>query len=208
MPKRLYLIGGSSASGKTTTARMLRAELRTGWLQADTIWKAIAATQPEGSSIRIALEVDEAIRQGTQSPEQLLNQHVWASAAICPALKAAIFFELRTTYDTLVVDGAWLLPSWMATLRFDDLEVDVRSVILNEPDGLEVKRAMLARSGVEATLPRQRLGGLVSSMYGDWLRDEAAAHGVPVVEARPRETLLARVKVALGVEAADGGPPP
>ena len=43
----------------------------------------------------------------------------------------------------------------------------------------------------------------MAALYGDWLRDEAVTHGLPVVAARPRETLLARVAGALGAELAD-----
>jgi hypothetical protein len=33
--------------------------------------------------------------------------------------------------------------------------------------------------------------------YGNWLRDGALAHGLPVVEARPRNTLVDRIMQAI-----------
>jgi hypothetical protein len=35
--------------------------------------------------------------------------------------------------------------------------------------------------------------------YGNWLAEEAARLGVAVVDARPRETLVARLRSALGL---------
>ncbi len=220
--KRLYLIGGASAAGKTTRARSLARELDAGWLQADTIWRALQPILPEGSPERDALGIDEAIRQGKKSPEELVRQHVAASAVVCRALAPAIAFEMRTTYDTLVVDGSWLDPAWISALAFAQESVDgevrglasfdpgepveVRGVVIHEADADEVKRAMRMRWSAIAgplpqTLPRQRLGAQVAWRYGNWLRDEALAHRIPVIGARPRESLRGRLRAALGLEA-------
>lgn len=133
------------------------------------------------------------------TPEALTRQHIAAGEVVCRGLEAAILFELRTAHDTLVVDGAWLLPAWVAGLRVPDVEVQVHAAIIHEPDAAEVKRAMRARTPAPATLPHQRTNAAVSALYGDWLRAEALAHNLPVVAARPRETLQARVAAALGI---------
>lgn len=204
-PKRLYLIGGASGAGKTTRARSLARELGAGWLQADTIWKAAHAVLPEGSPERGLLEVDEAIRQGKKSPEELMRQHVAGSEVVCRGLGPAIQFELLNASDTLVVDGAWLLPAWIAALRFEHVEPQIRPVFLYEAEEVEAERAMRERwsrvaGPLAETLPRQRLGARVSWLYGNWLRDEALAHGLPVIPARPREDLRRRVRAALGLD--------
>jgi 2-phosphoglycerate kinase len=204
--KRLYLIGGSSGAGKTTAAARLARTTGWRWVQADTVWRALAAVLPPESPEGRALQVDEAIREGTKTAEALVEQHIAASEVVCRAMTAAIFFELRTTCDALIVDGSWLLPAWMAGLAFPGLSVEVRPVLIHEPDQLEVKAAMRARSPFPATLPRQELGARVSALYGDWLRHEAADRGIPVVAARPRESLAERVAAALGPGPAGDAP--
>ncbi|MGH2608045.1 MAG: AAA family ATPase [Tepidiformaceae bacterium] len=218
--KHVYLISGAAGAGKTTVAGALAHDLGAGWLQADTIWRALQGVLQPGSSERDALDVDEAIRGGEKPVDAIVTQHIAASRIVCRGLERAIAFELRATYDTLVVDGAWLDPAWMASLRFlrdesdgqvrslasfdPDVEVDARCVVIHEPAAGEVKRAMRQRwstiSGqVRATLPRERLGAEVSWLYGNWLRDEAAEHGLPIITARPRETLHERSRTALDI---------
>ena len=203
--KRLYLIGGASGTGKTTRARSLASELGAAWLQADSIWKAAHAVLPEGSAEREYLEVDDAIRKGEKSPEDLVCQHAAGSAVVCRALQPAIEFELLSAADTLVVDGAWLLPAWIASLRFERIEPETHAVLIHERDEAETKGAMRERwsrvaGPLPETLPRQRLGARVSWLYGNWLRDQALAHSIPVLDARPRESLRRRLLESLGIE--------
>jgi hypothetical protein len=94
----------------------------------------------------------------------------------------------------------------MASLRFEDVATETRGVLLHEPDADEVKRAMRTRWSAVAgplpeTLPRQRTGAQVSWLYGSFLHDQALAHNIPIVPARPRETLRRRVREALGIGA-------
>ncbi len=192
--RRLFFIGGATAAGKTTTARALSRELGAGWLQVDTVWLALKAAFPEGSPERTLLSLDEHARLESTTADELCAQHIAASRFICDALPAAIDHQ-RSTHRTLVVDGAWLVPAFVADIKRSDSAAD--GVFIHEPEAAEVKQAMKTRRGVSTTLPWQRRGAAAWWRYGEWLAAEARSAGLPIVAARPRETLQERVRAAL-----------
>lgn len=57
---------------------------------------------------------------------------------------------------------------------------------------------MKTRRGVSTSLPWQRRGAAAWWRYGEWLAAEGRREGVPIVAARPRDTLQQRVQAALG----------
>ena len=194
--KQLLLIGGSAGAGKTTASRSLAKQLGAGWLQADTVWIAMQEALPHDSARYRQLRIDERITQSSDPVELLVAAHVQASRLVCAALPRVLQFELQT-HETLIADGAWLLPEFLAGLRLDD--VDVRCAILHEPEPAEVRAAMDSRRGMKMVAPWHERSAGASWAYGQWLAGEAARHHVPVVEARPRASLLERVSDALRV---------
>jgi 2-phosphoglycerate kinase len=192
----LIFIGGATAAGKTTTAKALAAELGAGWLQVDIIWLAVKAAFPEGSAERNLLALDELGVLLSTPPEVLAARHKLASAFICGTLDAPIAHTLHH-HRVVVVDGAWLLPEWVAA--FASPGVTVRGVFIHEAEAREITLAMKQRKGVTETLPFQKANAAAAWIRGNALAEEARRVGLPVVEARPRATLLARVRGAVGV---------
>ena len=197
MSSRLLLIGGSSGAGKTTIAGELARELPAGWLQVDTIWIALRAAAQLGTPEYAAFDIDRRIKTGEESAEALVDAHATACELVCRALSDVLSFELRA-HRTLVADGAWLTPAFMASYRPSG--VDVSAVVIHEPEPAEVLRAMRGRSAFPSTMPWQRRGAEVSWRLGNVLAARAREFDVPVVSARPRAELLASVKNALGLE--------
>ena len=68
----------------------------------------------------------------------------------------------------------------------------VRALFLDEEDDAQIARNYLAREGSE-----QRGRARASFRYGEWLRYEATRLGLPVVAARPWDTVLERCIAAL-----------
>jgi hypothetical protein len=71
----------------------------------------------------------------------------------------------------------------------------VRAVFLHEPDEVQLIANYQLRepaSGMQITRAQ------VSVLKGAWLRQEAEKYGVPVVAARPWETVFERVVEAVG----------
>jgi 2-phosphoglycerate kinase len=195
--RRLYLVGGSAGAGKTTTCRLLAHELEAGWLQIDTVWLALEDAFPPGSDEHTLLSIDERIRKQQGSVEDLVEQQVRAAAFVCKALRRALMFELEA-HRTVVADGAWLLPAYMAGLELENTAV--AGAILHEPDRDEVKAAMASRrTKARMVAPWHDLSATVSWQFGNRMAQEAAPLGIPVVAARPRDTLVSRLKLALAL---------
>lgn len=196
MNPRLLLIGGSSGAGKTTVARRLATSLGAGWLQVDTIWIALRAAAQPGTPEHAAFDIDRRIKSGEEPADMLVAAHLLACELVCRTLPDVLAFELRT-HRTVVADGAWLTPPFMASFRPE--QVDVSAVVIHEPEQAEVLRAMRTRSPFPSTMPWQRRGAEVSWRLGDRLASQARELGVPVVPARPRSELLERASAVLGV---------
>jgi 2-phosphoglycerate kinase len=195
--RRLFLVAGSAGSGKSTVAKALADELDAGWLQLDSIWLAMKVAAGEGSPTRDVLDIDRRMRREEEADEDVLAAHVAASCEVCRALPTVLELELEA-HERLVVDGAWLLPSFVTELELPDAEV--RAVYVIHRTEADVEAALIPRRGGLPIQARHRLMNRRIFQYGAWLADEACAHHLPVVDALPFESLLDRAHAALGRE--------
>ncbi len=94
----------------------------------------------------------------------------------------------------VVLEGDWVLPALATRESFAGIPAAgrVRGLILYE-DEEQIARNYLAREG-EPQADRARW----SWNHSEWLRQEAARHGVPTLPARPWETVLSRALALLG----------
>jgi 2-phosphoglycerate kinase len=192
----LLLVSGSAGSGKSTVARSLASQLGAGWLQLDTVWVALKAAAGPGTPAYDELAIDQRMADENDSDEAILAAHVAAAETICRVLPEVFAFELAT-HDVLVVDGAWLMPSFVAGLALDD--TDVAAIYLQHSSPDAVATALAPRlAGRERQARHVRMDRRIWQ-YGDWLAGEARRHGFPVLDPLPFETLDARVVYALGV---------
>ena len=194
MTRRLFLVAGSAGSGKSTLAKALARELDAGWLQLDSIWLAMKVAAGEGTPARDILDIDRRMRREDEADDDVLAAHVAASGEVCGALPAVLRLEFEA-HERLVVDGAWLLPSFVTGLELPDTEV--RAVYVVQRTEADVEAALIPRRGGLPLENRHRLMNRRIFQYGAWLADEARAHDLPVVEALPFESLLNRARAAL-----------
>jgi 2-phosphoglycerate kinase len=96
-------------------------------LQLDSIWLAMKVAAGEGTPARDVLDIDRRMRREDEADDNVLAAHVAASGAVCRALPTVLGLELQA-HERLVVDGAWLLPSFVTELEL--LDTDVRAVYL------------------------------------------------------------------------------
>ncbi len=192
--RRLFLVAGSAGSGKSTLAKALAHELEAGWLQLDSIWLAMKVAAGEGTPAQEVLDIDRRMRLEDEPDEDVLAARVAASGEVCRALPTVLGLELEA-HERLVVDGAWLLPSFVMELELPDTEV--RAVYVVQRTEADVQAALIPRRGGLPLEDRHRLMNRRIFQYGAWLADQARAHGLPVVEALPFESLLDRAQAAL-----------
>ena len=193
MTRRLFLVAGSAGSGKSTLAKALAHELDAGWLQLDSIWLAMKVAAG-GTPAQDILDIDRRMRREDEADDDVLAAHVAASDEVCRALPTVLGLELEA-HEQLVVDGAWLLPSFVTELELPD--TDVRAVYVVQRTEADVEAALIPRRGGLPLEDRHRLMNRRIFQYGVWLAGEARAHDLPVVEALPFESLLDRVRAAL-----------
>ena len=192
--RRLFLVAGSAGSGKSTLAKALAHELAAGWLQLDSIWLAMKIAAGEGTPARDVLDIDRRMRLEDEADGDVLAAHVAASGEVCRALPTVLGLEFEA-HERLVVDGAWLLPSFVTELELPDTAV--RAVYVVQRTEADVEAALIARRGGLPLEDRHRVMNRRIFQYGAWLANEARAQDLPIVEALPFESLLDRAQAAL-----------
>ena len=109
----------AAGSGKSRLAKALARELDAGWLQLDSIWLAMKVAAGEGTAMRDILDIDRRMRREDEADDEVLAAHVAASGEVCRALPAVLRLELEA-HERLLVDGAWLLPSFVTALELPE----------------------------------------------------------------------------------------
>ena len=193
MTRRLFLVAGSAGSGKSTLAKALAHELDAGWLQLDSIWLAMKVAAGEGTPARMSSTSTAACAGRTRRRRRVGRPCRRVGRGVsCVADGARARAQ---AHERLVVDGAWLLPSFVMELELPDTEV--RAVYVVQRTEADVEAALIPRRGGLLLEDRHRLMNRRIFQYGAWLAHEARTHDLPVVEALPFESLLDRARAAL-----------
>ncbi len=134
------------------------------------------------------------------APEQLsvaetVRHLLEQGEAMMPGLEGVIANHLETS-TPLVLEGDFLLPRLAAQASFSGLASGgrVRGVVLHEPDEQQFVANYLSREPESGPQVRR---AHVSWLHGLRLREEAEKHGLPVVLARPWDTVLERLIAAV-----------
>lgn len=194
MPEwRVLLLGGTTASGKSTTGRLLSRALGIRCLSADSVWRAVLAlTTAETHPLMHQWPRPEVV---PDDPEHLLKVHIGEAETMTPALEAFINWEMKEG-NRFIFQGAWITPELAA--RRCEASDEVRAVFIDEAEESDIMSSMLERSKRSEPDARQLIVARVGWLYGNWLREGAQKHGIPIVPARPRETLVDRIIAAAG----------
>ena len=200
----VLLLGGNSASGKSTAAREIERREPVSWFDADAMFIGLlAATTPEQFPDVHLFSNTDAMRvapTGTLFPRFL---------AACEIVSRAISITARhhmTSDHPAVIEATWITPS-MADFALRLHGPRLRSVFVCDTSSGHITRGMRFRWAMQPDRhppygARQLLVD-VARDHGRWLRAECARVGIPVVNARPRDTLVDRI-----LAAADGGARP
>jgi 2-phosphoglycerate kinase len=194
---QLLLLGGAAASGKSTSGTEVARRSGAWCVSGDSIWNALKAVTSREShpAFHYFEPTEEEWRRG---PDYLCDRHLECARALTPALDAFIDRELKEGHR-LLLEAAWITPE-MAARRCAE-PPDTRAVFIHEPLEAEVLASMVQRQRRTSPSERQLRLSAMAWRYGNWLRDGAQQHSLPVVDARPRDTLVDRIIAATAKEA-------
>jgi 2-phosphoglycerate kinase len=188
---RHYLLGGAAGAGKSTSGNEVALALGVACVSADSVWYGLQAVTSREShpAFHYFEPTEEEWRQG---PDFLCGRHIECAHALTPALTAFLDREQKEGH-ALLFEGAWITPDFAA-------QRGAPAVFIHEADESEVLASMVARSGRDTPSERQLRLSAMAWRYGNWLRDGARSHGLPVVPARPRSSLIDRIVSALELQ--------
>lgn len=204
---RVLLIGGSSGVGKTRVAQTLARQRGLSVLLVDDIRMSIqqVTTPAEQPGIHYFL-AHPTIWQ--KPPEAVCEGFIAVGNALVRPLSAIIAHHVFVeSAGPVIIEGDGILPALAACRDFVSMHFtsagvtgEVRAVFLVEPDEEVVIQCMRPRGPGFDRLAQKEQETLARAhwLYGQWLRSQAGRYGLPVVESRPRETLVERVSLVAG----------
>ena len=166
----------------------MAARLGVACVSNDSLWHALQSvtTRESHPAFHYFEPTEEEWRRG---PEYLCERHINGSEAMTPAIEAFLDRELKEGHN-LLFEGAWMTPE-MAARR---MKADCAAVaFIHEDEETEVLAAMVRRQGFESPSERQLKLAPMAWRYGNWLKEGAERLGLPLVAARPRDTLVERI---------------
>ena len=190
---RVLLIGGSSGTGKTTIAQQLAEFYGYSVVLVDDLRLAAQAI----ISAEQHPDLHVFLRQGTtayDSAEAYRDGLITVAQVMLPAIRMVVDHHIAVDAP-IIIEGDGILPQLITSGD----KSRVQAVFLHEPDETIILNNMLRRRrGFEkAERAQQRIQAHGSGLYGEWLKSKAEKQGVSVIDARPFETLLERVKTAV-----------
>ena len=190
---RLVLLGGAAASGKSASGTEAGRRIGIPCVSADSLWYALqSVTSRESHAPFHYFEpTEEEWRRG---PDFLCDRHIKCAESLTPALDAFVDRELKEGHN-LLLEGAWITPEFAAYRSGES--PDVRALFIHEPEESAVLASMVERQQRTSPSERQLRLSAMAWRYGNWLQEGATSRGLPVVEARPRETLVERIIQAI-----------
>ncbi len=189
-PWTVLLIGGASGTGKTSVSYKLAHHFGVGITEVDDLQVMLEKmTTPEEQPI---LHYWKTHPEADQLPAgQIVDQLIEVGRAMSPALEAVIASHIDSEMP-IVLEGDFILPSLASQRTFDEFQNNdrVRSVFLIEEDHQQIADNYSNREPLQG---EQLKRAKVSQLYGSWLEKEAMRFGLPVMPARPWDTLFERI---------------
>ena len=190
----VLLLGGASGVGKTAVSYRLAGYFRVGITEIDDFQILLERmTTPEQQP---AIHFWRTHPAPSRLPaNEIMEQGLEIGQAMGPGLEGVIANHLETR-TPVVLEGDFIHPDLAAQASFSGQINDgrVRAVFLHEPDEQQFIANYLSREPENGPqIKRAR----TSWLKDQWLKQEAERHGLPVVPARPWDTVLERLIAAV-----------
>jgi 2-phosphoglycerate kinase len=136
-------------------------------------------------------------------PPELVERYLRVSAYVSEAIEPVVAHH-HIIGRRVIIEGSWVLPRFavQGTYAGTDTGDSVRSLFLSEPDLSVIEARIRARPHrwLENLEPHEQKNHLeVQRLYGERIKAQAEALGLPVLESRPSETLEERALAAIGL---------
>lgn len=203
---QVLLIGGSSGTGKSTVAQALAKTLGISHLLVDDLRIAIhAVTTPDQlPALHYFLTVDDITALTDEAFVEGLNG---VGQALIPALREVISHHVAVpAVGRLILEGDGILPEFVNNLALADVngralmdvETKVRAVFLYEAEEAQLLDNFMARSRGSNRSPSTEQRRYVHAIwqFGRRMKAEAERYDLPVISARPFDTLAQRILAA------------
>lgn len=194
---KVLLIGGSSGAGKTMAARQLAKSLSISLLLLDDVRLALQrATSPETHpDLHIFLQYPA---EGWRDSDSIYRDWIAVGQAMMEPLKAIISHHLLVPdVGRIIIEGDGILPM-VSDLEFDPKDVRTVFILEQEEQQLLENLRRRGRGFHEWAMLEQEGFAHASWLYGQWIAREAETREIPVIPARPQQTLLERLMAAVG----------
>ena len=193
----VLLIGSHSGAGKTTAAKQLGLMIGAPWLMVDDLRLAFVraqATLPAGTEDLYFF--DKAPRVWEREPDALFQAFISLGKALSAPIEAVVENHVDTS-ARIVMEGEGILPSIYSRPSVAERAAAgaIRTVFLVEAVDAEVFKNLVARGRAVADRSHGELNSEARAkwLYGQWLAVEAARYNLPVIEPRPRDSLVERI---------------
>ncbi len=179
----VLLIGGASGMGKSSVAYEIARFYGVNVLEVDDVELLIEAvtTKEEFPAIHYW---STGVNWMDIGVDDNVNWLIDVSKEMMPALKKLVVRHIEDRLP-IIIEGDFLHPE---LIKFID-HPEVKSIFVNEPDVNQILQNYQAREGGEL----QQYRAEISIAYGKWLADTCNQNGIPVIESRPWDNVLARV---------------
>jgi len=199
-PWRALLIGGASAVGKTHVSYRLAHHYGVGLTEIDDFQVVLERmTTPQQYPV-LHFFRNHPDQFHSMDEEQKLAHFISYTRVMAEALEHVIANHVQDG-PPIILEGDFILPSLAVQPAHAGIPARglVRSLFIYEKEEQQIARNFLAREG-EPQPDRAR----ASWRNSEWLRAEATRLGVPVLAARPWETVFERAIAVLDAPSGRG----
>lgn len=190
----MLLVGGASGVGKSMMSHRLARRLGVHLTEIDDIQIALeAATGPEQLPLLHCWRTsfDEYM---SWTDERRVEHFIRVCREVFEPVMRAVIADHLQTGTRVVYEGDFLLPEMATMTAYADQPNGgrVRALFVSEPDEAQLAANHGAREG-GAESARSR----ASSLLDAFIRAECSRHGVPLVDARPWDSVVERALTAV-----------
>ncbi len=193
-PWTVLLLGGAPGTGKTAISYRLAQHFGVGLTEVDDFQVLLEAmtTPAQQPALHFWRTHPDP---GSLTAEAIFEQGLTIGPVMSRGLEAVIANHLDGQ-TPVVLEGDFIHPALAAQQTFGEFANNgqVRALFLYEADEQQLLANFAQR---EPETGPQIIRARVSALYGQWLKREAERHGLPVLPARPWDTVFERALAAV-----------